>query len=1101
MIHLPRLARAAAFVAIVAVPTQAQLPVATEFDALHFRSIGPATMSGRVADVAVYEKNPALYYVGTAHGGVWKTTSNGALWTPLLQHEGLMSIGDVTMSQTNPDLVWVGTGESNNRQSTGWGEGVYKTTDGGATFTHMGLRDTRHINRIIIDPANNDIVYVAATGPLWGPGGGRGIYKTTDGGRNWRLVLKGDDDTGANDLAISPSDPRVLYASMYQRRRTNCCMNGGGPGSGIFKSTDGGETWNRLAGGLPTGSLGRIGLDVFRANASILYASIEAPAAVPLDSGKTGLWRSDDAGSTWRKTNSTNPRPMYFSQVRIDPTNADIVYMGGVGMQMTIDGGKTIETDAARVTHDDVHAIWIDPANPEHIVTGNDGGIAVSYDRSKTWTFIPNLPLGLFYHVGFDMERPYNICGGMQDNYNWCGPSASRHSAGIYNYDWFQILGGDGFVAIPDPRDSRWVYTESQDGNLIRRNVVTGESRSIRPNAANVTPAPAAGENYRFHWDTPLIHGTQAGVLLVAANKVFRSTDRGDSWAAISPDLTRNGNRNDSTMFGVKNSAITIARNDGIQVWPAIVSLAESPRQAGVIWTGTDDGTVQVTRDGGATWTDVTSRLAGFPGGAFVSEVVPSRFDAGTAYVTVDDHRQNNYGAYVWVTTDFGATFRRIDGSLTGEVVHTLTEDTRNADVLYVGTESGIFLTLDRGASWRRLRANFPTVRVDEITIHPRDNAMLVASHGRAIWVLDHLEPIQEYATAQTAGARLFSVPTALQWKAMDSRNDEFWGHQTFIGENPPTEAVISFHVKTPPQALLLRISSGNRVIREITVPAAKNKAGIQTVCWDQRLAPIVGAAAAGGGGGGGGGGQFGAQGGTRPPAVPGVPVALPEPGYKPLNPCAVAGAGAGGPGGGGGGFGGFGGGGNVGPYATPGDYTVSLVADGSVVDTRPMRIVMDPEVEKHFAGKQRVAYDRIVNDLHAAQQRGQNTATRLTALASQIALVDTKLDSTANVTPEMKAAYATFRTQFNDVRTKFGVQLGRPQGAAAAPGSALGRVGQVKGLLLGVWEAPSAASVRQAGDATKALDDAMKQAEALLAQVSGVNNTLKSSGLAITLP
>ena len=1109
-------ALAAALLAAVAMPVQAQIPVATEFDALHFRSIGPATMSGRVADITVYEKNPALYYVGTAHGGVWKTTSNGATWIPLLQHDGLMSIGDVELSQTNPNLVWVGTGEANNRQSTGWGEGVYKTTDGGATFTHMGLRDTKHINRIVINPANNDIVYVAATGPLYGPGGGRGVYKTTDGGRTWRLVLKGDDDTGANDLVISPSDPNVLYASMYQRRRSNCCMNGGGPGSGIFKSVDGGESWNRLGGGLPTGSLGRIGMDIFRGDAAVLYASIEAPSAVPLDSGKTGLWRTDDAGTTWRKVNSANPRPMYFSQVRVDPTNADRVYMGGVGMQMTIDGGKTIETDAARATHDDMHAIWINPANPEHLLTGNDGGLAVSYDMSKTWTFIPNLPVGLFYHVGFDMEMPFNVCGGMQDNYNWCGPSASRHGAGIYNYDWFQIQGGDGFVAIPDPRDSRWVYTESQDGNLIRRNVVTGESRSIRPNPTNVSPAPAPGDPaYRFHWDTPLLHGTQPGVLLVAANKVFRSTDRGDSWAVISPDLTRNGNRNDSTMFGVKNTAITIARNDGIQVWPAIVSLAESPKQAGLIWAGTDDGVVQVTRDSGATWTDVTSRLAGFPGGAFVSEVVPSRFDVGTAYVTVDDHRQNNYGAYVWMTTDFGATFRRIDGSLTGEVVHTLTEDTRNAEVLYVGTESGIFLTIDRGATWRRLRANFPTVRVDEITIHPRDNAMLVASHGRAIWVLDHLEPIQEYAAAQAATVQLFSVPTALQWKSMDNRNDEFWGHQTFIGENPPTEAVISFHVKTPPQALLLRISSGTRLIREIAVPATKNRAGIQSVCWDQRVAAIVGAPAAGGGGGGGGGG---AQGANRPPAVPGTPAPMPDAGYKPLNPCAVAAPGAGGPGGGGG-FGG-GGGGNAGPYAAPGDYMVALVADGAVVDSKPMRIVMDPEVEKHFSGKPRLAYDKLVNALHLVQQRGQNFATRLTALAAQIAIVESKIDSLGSATPKMKTDFTEFKTQFNDVRTKFGVQPGRLAGAAApsapsgpgggagpggqgaaAPNNALARVGQVKGLLLGVWEEPSASSVRQAADATKLLDEAIKQADTMLGRVNRINSTLKKSGLAITLP
>ena len=1122
---------------VTALPAQSALPVATEFESLHFRSVGPATMSGRIADVAVFERNPALFYVGTAHGGLFKTTSNGALWTPLLQDVGLISIGDVAISQTNPDLVWVGTGESNNRQSTSWGEGVYKTADGGKTFTHMGLRDSKHINRILIDPSNNDVVYVAATGPLFGPGGERGVYKTTDGGKSWRLMLKGDDDTGANDLVMSAKDPKILYASMYQRRRTTCCMNGGGPGSGIFKSTDGGESWTKLGGGLPTGALGRIAVDAFRGNPAVVYAIIEAPSAVPLDSGKTGLWRSDDAGATWRKVNSANPRPMYFSQLRIDPTNADRVYLGGVGMHMTIDGGKTIETDAAKVIHDDVHAIWIDPANPEHILIGNDGGLAISYDMSRTWTFVPNLPVGLFYHVGFDMEQPYNICGGMQDNYNWCGPSASRHGAGIYNHDWFQILGGDGFVAIPDLRDSRIVYTESQDGNMIRRNKITGESRSIRPNALNVTPAPDSGETYRFHWDSPMIHSPlDPGVLIVAANRVFRSTDRGDSWTVISPDLTRNAKRAQIVTMGVKGSDIAIARDDGISAWPAIVALAQSPKSADVFWAGTDDGVVRMTRDGGRTWSDVTARITGFPTDAFVSEVVPSRVDAGTAYVTVDNHRNNDYAPYIWVTTDFGATFGRLDAGLRGEVVKTLTEDTRNADVLYIGTETGIFLTLDRGANWRRLKANLPTVRVDEITIHPRDNAMLVATHGRSIWVLDHLEPIQEYTRSQAANVALFSVPTALQWKAKDDRNDEFWGHQTFIGENPPTEAVIAFNVKTPARELALRIMRGTRMVRELAVPASKNKAGIQTVCWDQRVAPITGAppvAGAGRGQGGGGGqGGPGGPGANRASAVTGVPVDLPTAGYLPQNPCAVAGPPGPGAGGPGGGFGGFGGGGNAGPYATPGDYTVSLVVDGSVVDTKPMRIVMDPEVEKNFTGKQRIAYDKTVNDLHALQQRGSAVAARLGTLATQIAIVSAKLDSAPNVTPETRARYDAFKKEVDDLRAKFGVAVGRVPGppaaggaaggaaAGAAPGggapggggggfgggaanptNALGRVGTVKGALVGIWEAPSAGSLRQASDASKALEDAMKAAEATFAKVGSVNDALRTSGLAITLP
>ena len=459
---------------------------------------------------------------------------------------------------------------------------------------------------------------VAATGPLFGSGGDRGLYKTTDGGKSWKQVLKVDDETGANDLAQSATDPNILYASTYQRRRTACCMNGGGPGSGLWKSTDGGDTWTRLSGGgLPAGSLGRIAVDVYRQSPNLLYAAIEGPAtggrgAAPADesaaeapaggggrggggqqAGPTGVYRSDDGGVTWRKTSSTNPRPMYFSQVRIDPVNPERIYMGGVGLHMSIDGGKSFETDAALVTHDDVHAVWIDPKNPDHVLIGNDGGLAVSYDMSRTWTFIPNLPVGLFYHVSYDMEFPYNVCGGMQDNYDWCGPSASRMNRGIFNYDWFQVLGGDGFVAIPDLRDSRIVYTESQDGNMIRRNKVTGESKSIRPTPQNVTNA-TAGEAYRFHWDTPLLLSpNNPGVLLAAANRVFRSTDRGDSWEAISPDLTKNEKRDDIVTMGLKGSEITISRNDGISQWPAIVALAESPKQAGVYYAGTDDGTVQ----------------------------------------------------------------------------------------------------------------------------------------------------------------------------------------------------------------------------------------------------------------------------------------------------------------------------------------------------------------------------------------------------------------------------------------------------------------------------------------------------------------------------
>ena len=1120
--------------AAVAPGASAQSPgqgVAEEFDRLHFRSIGPATMSGRIADVAVYEANPALYYVGTAHGGVWKTTSNGATFEPLFQDQGLIAIGDVAVSQINPDLVWVGTGESNNRQSTSWGGGVYKSIDGGKTFTFMGLPQSRHINRIVIHPTNNDVVLVAATGPLFGPGGERGIYKTTDGGKTWKQVLVLDEDTGANDLAVSLSEPNVMYASSYQRRRTACCMNGGGPGSALWRSTDGGDTWKKLAGnGLPAGPLGRIAVDIYRQSSRIVYTMIEGPGAggpgggAPAAGGApggaaggrgaaatpTGVYRSDDGGETWRKMSATNPRPMYFSQLRIDPSSPERVYLGGVGLHMSVDGARTFETDAALVTHDDVHAIWINPANPSHILTGNDGGLAVSYDMSRTWTFIPNLPVGLFYHVGYDMEIPYNICGGMQDNYNWCGPSAARLGRGIMNHDWFQILGGDGFVAIPDIRDPKIMYTESQDGNIIRRNKVTGESRSIRPTPFNVVNA-TKGETYRFHWDTPLMQSpNDPGALLAAGNRVFRSRDRGDSWEAISPDLTKNANRDSLVTMGLKGSEITIARNDGISAWPTIVALAESPRQAGVFFAGTDDGTVSVTRDNGRTWQDITKNLPGFPAGhAFVSKVAPSRFDAATVYVTVDNHRLNDYEPYLWVSTDFGATFRSIVSGLRGENVRTLTEDTRNRDVLYIGTETGIFVSLDRGGSWRRLRGNLPTVRVDELTIHPRDNALLVATHGRALWILDHLEPIQEYTAVKEADATLITPGFTLQWKYKDDRNDEFWGHQFFTGENPPSEAVIPMYLRAPLTNGKLRIAdAGGRVVRELAIPASRNKAGIQTMCWDQRPEPITplpvrrGPGAGGPGGPGGPGAQVGAR------AVPGVPQQLPPVGYKAESPCPPPDSGAvGGGGGGGGGF--FGGGGNnQGPLVVPGTYTVSLVADGKVLSSKALRLVMDPSVQ--LTGGDRARYNAVAADLHALHRTGTDAARPLATLYDEVLRVAPKVDSSA-APANVKSEWASFRAQFDSVRARFGVPAtagggfggggGGAAAAAAAAANVLGRVGTLKGAILGIWEVPTAGTMRQVSNARTELNGAMAQARAVLARAESMSRALAPHGVTMAPP
>ena len=1099
------------------------MPVAEQFKSLHFRSIGPATMSGRIADLAVYEANPAIYYVGTAHGGVWKTMNNGTTFIPQFQDQGLISIGDITVSQTNPDLVWVGAGESNNRQSTSWGGGVYKSTNGGTTYQFMGLGESKHINRILIDPSNNDVVLVAATGPLFGSGGERGIYKTTNGGATWKQVLKVDDWTGANDLVMSATNPRVLFASTYQRVRNACCMNGGGPGSGIWRSNDGGETWTRLSGnGLPEGPLGRIALDVFRRSGNFVYALIEGPqagrgggggggaagragGAAPPTNPTTGLWRSDDGGNTWRFVNAGNPRPMYFSQVRIDPNSPDRVYLGGVGLWMTVDGGRSFEQDAAFATHDDVHAIWVNPTNSDHVLIGNDGGLAVSYDMSKTWQFIPNLPVGLFYHVGYDMEIPYNICGGMQDNYNWCGPSASRHNRGIFNYDWFNVQGGDGFVTIPDVKDSRIIYTESQGGNMVRRDKITGESKSIRPTPQNVVNHKQ-GDTYRFFWDSPMIHSTETGALIVAANRLFKSTDRGDSWTALSPDLTQGINRDTITTMGVKGSDINIAANDGISTYGTLVTIAESPMQAGVYYTGADDGTLSVSRNGGQTWTNITKNLVGGPKDGYVSDVVPSRYAVGTVYVSVDNHLLNDYNSYIWVSTDYGQTFRSIVGNLKGENVRTITEDHKNANILYIGTETGIFISLDKGGSWQRLKGhNFPTVRVDEIVLHPRDNAMLIATHGRALWILDHLEPIQEYATATAASgnAKLFSVPTALQWKSKDDRNDEFWGHQFFAGENPPTDAVIQFYLKANVPDLKVRISDGTRTVRTLDVPAAKNAAGIQTVCWDQRIEPLpaLGAPAPAAGRGGGGGGGGGGRGG----AVPNVPQPLPVSGYMPEDPC------GGGDGGGrGGGFGG-GGGGNAGPHVPPGSYTVALVAGTRMIDSKPLRIVMDPEARLNET--QRTRWTAITTELHDVQRRGNEIQQQLNMLHPQMTTIAGSIGGMANVPASAKSQFEALNKDYEAVRVKFGVPVqaaapgrgggggGGGRGGGAPDQNVLGRVAASKAAIMGIWEPPSDAISRQAASARTALLAAITEAQALIARARTVSTALRPHNVTLNVP
>ncbi|HWH79368.1 MAG TPA: hypothetical protein VNT76_18435, partial [Candidatus Binatus sp.] len=509
------------------------------FAGLRFREIGPASPAGRIDDFAVLESNPAVFYVATATGGLWKTVNQGTTFNTVFDNETTSSIGDVAIAPTDANLVWVGTGENNNRQSSSWGDGVYKSVDGGKSWKNMGLRDSKHIARIIVDPVDSDVVYVAALGSLWGAGGERGIFKTTDGGLTWANVLKTDADTGATELVMDPSNNKVIYAATYQRRRATWGFNGGGNGSAIYKTADAGRTWTKLTKGIPEGPKGRIGLDVYRRNPNIVYARIE-------HAKESGTYRSEDAGATWTKMGNTNPRPMYFSQIRIDPNNDQRIYVLGVQLHISDDGGKTFRSDGAQKIHVDFHAMWINPANSNHTMIGGDGGVGISYDKSKTYVWLKNMPLGQFYHVAYDMKTPFTVCGGLQDNNTWCGPSSVRSASGIGNDDWFVISGGDGFQAQMDPSDPRILYAESQDGRMSRIDRTTNERKPIRPE-------PPEGEKPdRWNWDTPMVISPHnPATVFVAANRLFKSTDRGHSWKAISGDLTTNTDRETLDLMSV----------------------------------------------------------------------------------------------------------------------------------------------------------------------------------------------------------------------------------------------------------------------------------------------------------------------------------------------------------------------------------------------------------------------------------------------------------------------------------------------------------------------------------------------------------------------
>ncbi|MFC1791023.1 hypothetical protein ACFL0I_00950 [Gemmatimonadota bacterium] len=785
-------------------------PILQEFV---WRSIGPATMGGRIDDVEALPSDPSTIYLGFATGGIWKTTNMGTTWTPIFDTYPVSSIGDIGVSLSNPDVIYVGSGESNNRQSTTRGNGVYKSTDGGETFVHVGLEETHHISRVVVDPNNPDVAYVAAMGHLWGPNPERGLYKTTNGGSTWTNTNFIDENTGFTDVVMDPRNSQVLYAASYQRQRTPWGFNGGGPGSGIWKTTDGGNNWTRLEGnGLPSGTLGRIGLDIAGSNPDIVYAQIEvgnpnrSSAEDPdPNPARSGVWRSENGGQSWEIRSNNNNRPMYYSQIRVDPTNPDIAYTMGASFYKTTDGGVTFET-VSGIAHGDHHGLWINPNNPEHLILGNDGGLDISWDQGETWDFINNFAVGQFYAVGVDMRRPYYVCGGLQDNGSWCGPSASRAGIGIANHDWYRIGGGDGFYVQIDPTDFNTLYVESQGGAVSRRDLRTGVSTSIRPSPpreqgdqirpGNVLPAPEPGESYRFNWNMPIrLSPHDPSTVLVGGNRFHLSMDRGSTWSA-SADLTKAIDRDQLSIMGVPGSEFMASKNDGQSNYGNISTLDESPSQPGVIWVGTDDGNVQVSRDGGVTFTNVTANVPGPRENSKVSRVEASNFEPGTCYLTLDNHQNEDWDPYVFVTRNFGRSWESITSNLPVGNVNVITEDPRNPDLLYVGTEFGLFVSLNGGQEWKRFQNGLPTVRIDDILVHPRDNDLIVGTHGRSILIIDDITPLQQF-TQEVAGgdAFLFEVRPGIQFKSNTQEATSLGGSRHFRGQNPEAGTAISYYL------------------------------------------------------------------------------------------------------------------------------------------------------------------------------------------------------------------------------------------------------------------------------------------------------------------
>ena len=1052
-------------------------------------------MMGRVDDIVGAEKDPMTIYVGFATGGLWKSTDGGYHWKSLWDNMDNESIGAIAIAPSDTETVYVGTGEANNRQSASIGNGVWGSTDGGKTWTHLGLEDTQSIGRIVVDPTNPKIVYVAANGHLFGPNPDRGLYKSTDGGQHWVKSKYIDENTGFSDLAIDFSNPKILYATSYQHRRTWWGYNGGGSGSALWKTTDAGATWTKMEGaGWPKpkdGIYGRIAVSIYRTKPNIVYAQVEAGAsggtgggtaadggpqrggrggfggsvtesatadtgAAGAEAGRggeaaagrgaggpgggggggrgnngippgppnpnaSGVFRSEDGGKTWTFMSNQDERPMYFSQIRVDPNNDQKIFVGGNPGRISKDGGKTWTN--IQGSHTDFHAFWINPKDSRVVFIGHDGGVDSSNDGGESWDYHNDIAVGQFYQVSADMRRPYYVCGGLQDNNAWCGPSALRSNGGPVNEDWFTVAGGDGFYTRNDPQDWAIVYGESQDGNMSRHDLRAGTQKSIRPTAGrggqpaqtaneinrannptpgvaqsqtpeqraeaqtqtaeagrggggggggrggtpNVVNAPPNPEPFRFYWNAPLeISPHNPAKIYMAAQYFFKSNNRGDTWWMNPKDLSKNVNRwaPEMAIMGVAGDKPMAEKHDGYAASSLATQIRESPSRPGIIWIGTDDGNLQVSKDDGETFTDVYPNITGAPKGwVQISRIEPSHFDPGTAYVALDNHRNDDWKPYLFKTTDYGQTWRSVTGNLPAKGnINALREDYDNPNLLWVGTEFGLYVSTNMGEEWRKFMTGLPSVRVDDILIHPRDRDLIIASHGRSIWICDDISALEQLGDATKMSGNkdviLFDPRPAVLWKN-DPQMQRHVKNVEFVGRNPQGGTAITVWARSDMGTGKLEFLQNNNVVSTMDIPI---KAGMNRVQWAMRGLPGADATAAGRGGRGGRGGrnagrggaaaqgaEAGAQGaGAAPATGAGNPPAA-APGAEQAAGGGFGGGGGGGGGrgrgftgvpfvaagrgggGGGGGFGGFGGAAQ-GALLEPGTYFIRLTVGGQTL-------------------------------------------------------------------------------------------------------------------------------------------------------------------------